>query len=957
LKKGFFKRLVESGVKEGDSPSSRQSIIFSNSISLVLVLASICLFVIIPQNHNVGAFRRSFISAAIFSVPILLNWFSLVNLSRFYLCWMPPILVTWSMITSMKLVTPIPVSFYDGLRIYLIATSCIPYLLMDRRNLLVFILAILPNLLLLVFCDSILDEAGVGYATQGVPDVRYGFTTFRSIISYVVIGGCCLALRLIIDQTEKINQQLITELEKKSAIIKEQADSEVFKLNQQLIANIKEISKREFTLQRSQEIAKVGSWEFNAQQRSVYWSDEMYDIFGLDKSIDLNSPQLTSQLFGDSALLINQAHDEVIKSSKAYDFTLQTKTPLGYVKWVRVVGFPLYSNLEVVGISGIVHDITVFKESEERIRENERNYRSLFEQASDAIVVTDFKGRITDINTSMCKLLGYSREELLQLSTDDIIDPEQLNENPIQFDKLMMGEHFFNERRAVRKDRSMVYVEVNVKMFSEGKIMAIARDITDRKATELEKEKVRYDLNERVKEITSLYRVSQILQAEGRPLHETLQGIVNLLPSAWQYPSISAAKICIAEAEFVSSNFGEYKHRQVSEFTTRNGLHGTVEVVYLEDRPIHDEGPFLKEERDLINMMANMIQIHLSRRYENEALRRTEANQSATINNTNFLIWSVNRDYELISFNKQFAAFSLKRFGIEVKVGTRLEDDREDMREVRNTWVARYNRALTGETFKVVSTVGDQKFEFSLNPIIEENKVIGVSVFGEDITDRLRYEEEMRAANKQIGELHLRALRSAMNPHFIFNSLNSIQYYIMEKDTRSAITYLSTFSKLIRAILSNSIKDRVRLADELEMIKHYIQLEAMRFDNKFDSIINVDEQVDIENTEIPSMLVQPYVENAILHGLYNKPERGLLKLSVSSDNGMILFDVEDNGVGRLAAGQLKLANLSKHKSMGTALTEERLKLINNGGGATVEIIDLEADGRPAGTKVKLWVTV
>ncbi len=168
--------------------------------------------------------------------------------------------------------------------------------------------------------------------------------------------------------------------------------------------------------------------------------------------------------------------------------------------------------------------------------------------------------------------------------------------------------------------------------------------------------------------------------------------------------------------------------------------------------------------------------------------------------------------------------------------------------------------------------MGERKLEYSLSPIVEDGRIIGVSVFGEDISERLKLQEEMLAVNKQLGELRLMALRSAMNPHFIFNCLNSIQYYIMEKDQMNAVKYLSTFSKLIRSILNHSVKSKVRLAEELEMLRHYIQLESLRFEDKFDVEIHVDPTIDVESVEIPSMLIQPYVENAILHGLYNKRE-------------------------------------------------------------------------------------
>ena len=199
------------------------------------------------------------------------------------------------------------------------------------------------------------------------------------------------------------------------------------------------------------------------------------------------------------------------------------------------------------------------------------------------------------------------------------------------------------------------------------------------------------------------------------------------------------------------------------------------------------------------------------------------------------------------------------------------------------------------------------------------------------------------------------ALRAAMNPHFLFNTLNSIQFFIMKNDQLNAINYLSTFSKLIRCILNNAVNSKIRLKDELDQLKYYVQLELLRFDNKFQFKINIDPNLDVDEIEIPSMLIQPYIENAILHGLYNKrDEEGILSLTIKEVNERVLFEIEDNGVGRAAAAEFKL-NLPVHKSLGTMLTEERLKLINAQSGVSSETEDLTENGKASGTRVKIWV--
>lgn len=246
---------------------------------------------------------------------------------------------------------------------------------------------------------------------------------------------------------------------------------------------------------------------------------------------------------------------------------------------------------------------------------------------------------------------------------------------------------------------------------------------------------------------------------------------------------------------------------------------------------------------------------------------------------------------------------------------------------------------------------------YSLSPIVGRNGITGVSVFAEDVTERIQKERELASANKTIGELKLMALRSAMNPHFIFNALNSIQFFIAKNDRLNAINYLSTFSKLIRGILTNSVNNKVKLAEEIELLKHYVNLELLRFEDKFEVIFSISPELEIDNIEIPSLLIQPYVENAILHGLYNKSAKGTLKISIREDKDSVLFEIEDDGIGREAARKLRQQNFPQHKSMGTVLTEERLRVINMEEKASFEIVDLFDKEKSTGTLVRIWVAM
>lgn len=440
----------------------------------------------------------------------------------------------------------------------------------------------------------------------------------------------------------------------------------------------------------------------------------------------------------------------------------------------------------------------VRKQSEEKIKHSEDRYRSLFEQASDAIVISDLKGNFTDCNPKLCQLLGYTREEIIGRNITEFLDKAQLEQDPIRLDLLAQGELRFNERKMLRKDGSIVEIENSVKKMSDDRLLGILRDVSQRKKIERE-------------------------------------------------------------------------------------------------------------------------------------LREAEA---------------------------PFRTYIRNAFGVNVEEGqsiTQIYRNGVRLEEFSTNWSVHYRRAMEGESFTLEHEYYDRHFKFSFNPIVENEMVAGVNVFSEETTELRKREKELFEANRQIDDLKLMALLAAMNPHFIFNTLNSIQYYIMENDQRNAVNYLSTFSRLIRSILNHSVVSKVKLNEELEMLRHYVLLEQMRFENKFDFMFDVDPAVDTENIEIPSMLIQPYVENAILHGINNKPGRGTLKISVKQSSDSILFEVEDDGVGRQATHKLQEQKLNDHKSYGTTLTEERLKLINTRRKVSFEIIDLEKKGLPAGTRVKIWI--
>lgn len=206
------------------------------------------------------------------------------------------------------------------------------------------------------------------------------------------------------------------------------------------------------------------------------------------------------------------------------------------------------------------------------------------------------------------------------------------------------------------------------------------------------------------------------------------------------------------------------------------------------------------------------------------------------------------------------------------------------------------------------------------------------------------------------------ALRSQMNPHFIFNCLNSIKLYTTQNDTVAASEYLTKFSKLIRLVLENSRNERITLSSELAALELYIEMEAMRFKEKLSYSFVVEENVEMDYIEIPPLLLQPYVENAIWHGLMAKEDGGRIDIRVAmTQNGSLLsINIKDNGIGRAAATALNNKIASKHRSYGMKATTERIALINQiyKTGASVLVQDLvNEQGLAAGTQVTIEIPV
>lgn len=236
-----------------------------------------------------------------------------------------------------------------------------------------------------------------------------------------------------------------------------------------------------------------------------------------------------------------------------------------------------------------------------------------------------------------------------------------------------------------------------------------------------------------------------------------------------------------------------------------------------------------------------------------------------------------------------------------------------------------------------------------------------VIVFGLYLIFRFFLDRSRRSAlaEARISQLERSALQAQMNPHFIFNSLNSIQSYIANNENDKANRFLAKFSRLIRAMLNHSRATKISLQEEIDSITLYLDLEKMRFKSKFDYEIVIDEDIDTSDIDLPPLLIQPYLENAIIHGLAQKRSQGKITLYYLLVGKYLMVTVTDNGIGIEKSKSQKGQTNSLHKSVGMTITQKRLEMLDEGNkDQKVDIKEVQdRHGEVLGTKVEVKIRV
>lgn len=602
-------------------------------------------------------------------------------------------------------------------------------------------------------------------------------------------------------------------------------------------------------------------------------------------------------------------------------------------------------SMEQLDISGVEHMIAIIRDVSGR-KIAEEKFSKIFYHNPDAMMLIRKEDMVmVDVNERSLPITGYSRTEFLNKPIwdfDMFVYEHERKKFWSVFETNLKSE---TEAAWRKKDGQIIHIVLSMEQLDIGGIdyiIAMVKDISDRKIAE-ERFTKAFDLGP---DLMLIFREDDFTLVECNKHVETVGGyhreeIIGKSTQDFKLWAYAEDRDIFYKKYFNEGNsvFME------SQFLRRDGtsFYGNISAKRI----------VLQETNHMLVVVRDITE----RKIAEHRVVESEANLYAVFNNTNMVIWSVDLDYRVIKANKQFTDFMKDNYQVEVIPGQRLtSDDPMTDKRLKATWIPRYDRVLAGEKFRVTEKLKGRYVEFSMSPIDDNDQLIGIVVFAEDITERVKREQELKNALNKVVEFKLMALRSVMNPHFFFNALSSIQYFIAQNDRKNAINYLSTFSQLVRGILEHSVSNTISMASEITQLRNYIVLEQLRFENKFDYQIDVEEGLDMEGTEIPSMLVQPYVENAIIHGLYNKKEKGLLTISISKEGNTLLFQVQDNGVGRKKAMEINRKNRMGHKSLGTAITEERLNLINNKYRVSFEVLDIiDEKGQAGGTTVKIWL--
>ena len=311
---------------------------------------------------------------------------------------------------------------------------------------------------------------------------------------------------------------------------------------------------------------------------------------------------------------------------------------------------PTYEELQQ-RIKDLEKEVAGNKRAKESSKESKQKYRNLIESLLDTVYEFDRDGRFTYVNKAGTSMFGYSKQEILNgLRVQDTMVEEEKERSRRVISEIFKGNTTVGERTFLRKDGTQFIGEIHSGPIYKGKevigVRGVLRDITTSKQVEEELWEKTHELEERVKELNCLYSISHLVDKPNIILEETLQETVNLIPLCWQYPEITCARLTFQDQTFTTDNFNETVWKQVGDIMVHGERIGTLEIIYLEKRPESDEGPFLKEERNLINTIVERLGKAIEHKQADEALQKAHDELEGRVNERTAALVQVNEELQ-----------------------------------------------------------------------------------------------------------------------------------------------------------------------------------------------------------------------------------------------------------------------------------------------------------------------
>lgn len=451
-----------------------------------------------------------------------------------------------------------------------------------------------------------------------------------------------------------------------------------------------ELKESEERFRRIAETSIDFIFQIDKKGEFLYCSPSVENVLGL-KPEEIAGTNLQDYFMPSDFMKAFDRFKEVLSGRNVGLFDMTLLNNRGASVQLELSAVPIVKNDEIIGLQGIARDITEYKKTERELKEREELYSSLTQAVVDAIITIGDEGKVTYWNEGAERIFGYAANEAVGRVATELLVPEpfraKMDEEFEKFTETGEGALINNITEAVaqRKNGSEFPMELSVapvKIKGKWQAVGVARDVTERKQAEEELKKWSHDLGERVKELNCLYQISQLVERADTSKEVVLQGIVEIIPPSWQYPDITCARIVLSDEEYTTSNFRETEWMQTSAISLNEESIGSVEVYYLEETMEEDEGPFLSEEKSLIDAISKEVGRMIERKRMEENLEKYTENLEKEIKErTNEVIQSE----KMSSLGQLVAgvAHEINNPMAYLKTNTEfLEDDLRDMEKI-----------------------------------------------------------------------------------------------------------------------------------------------------------------------------------------------------------------------------------------------------------------------------------